>query len=73
MGKSYQNMHVLIIKINRNITEMIYTTIYNKNINGKHDPRATNFSKNYTKITLKAPQFSQILSATYYLKCFSDL
>lgn len=31
-------------KIIRNIAEMTYTTIYNKNINGKDDPGSTNFS-----------------------------
>ena len=72
-------MHVLMTKINKNTAEMIYTTIYNKNTNGKDDARSNNFSNNYTKISLfkrlkyrknKVPQFSQIASATYFLNAF---
>lgn len=59
-----------------NIGEIIYTTIYNKNINGKDDPSSSNFS-NYTEISLlkrfrkkKIPQFSPTASITYYWNAF---
>lgn len=34
------------------INDKNYRKHYNKNISGKDDPRSTNFSNNYTKISL---------------------
>lgn len=38
--------------IPRDVVEMTYTITYYKDINGKGDPRSTNFSNTHTKISI---------------------
>lgn len=54
----------------------MYTTIYNKNIHGKNNPRSTNSSYNYTKIKLihkrKIKFHNLVKSQVQLTKYFSD-
>jgi len=43
VGKCCQICMWLMTKINRTMAEMICTTVCNKNINGRDDPRSSNF------------------------------